>query len=133
MLPTYTVSPLEGITERADGATVTHARGNEPVTSAALLPGPDPIPSDFLRSALDGDPGLRVEYFDNPARSGSPALDRTEPYAGIYGGFFLFEGFNAASPHFPVQSNENTSGIRWTGTLTAPVTGTYRWPSPRTG
>ncbi|WP_286928973.1 MULTISPECIES: glycoside hydrolase family 3 protein [Aeromicrobium] len=125
VLPTYTVSPLEGITERADGATVTHARGNEPVTSAALLPGPDPIPSDFLRSALDGEPGLRVEYFDNPARSGSPALDRTEPYAGIYGGFFLFEGFNAASPHFPAQSNENTSGMRWTGTLTAPVTGTY--------
>lgn len=125
VLPTYTVSPLEGITSRAAGATVTHAPGTEPVTSTALLPGPDPIPSDFLTSAGDGAPGLRAEYFATPDLSGAPALDRTEPYAGIFGGFFLFEGFNSASPHFPVQTNENTASIRWTGTLTAPADGTY--------
>lgn len=125
VLPTYTVSPLEGITNRAAGATVTHSPGTEPVTSTALLPGPDPIPSDFLTSAGDGQPGLRAEYFSTPDRSGAPAVDRTEPYAGIFGGFFLFEGFNAASPHFPAQTNDNTTSIRWTGTLTAPADGTY--------
>lgn len=126
VLPTYTVSPLEGITARAGDAVVTHTAGNEPVTSAALLPGPDPIPSEYLTSALDAAPGLRVEYFDNPDLSGAPALDRTEPYAGIFGGFYLFQGFNAASPHFPQQTNANTAGMRWTGTLTAPVDGTYQ-------
>jgi beta-glucosidase len=126
VLPTYTVSPLEGISNRAEDTSVTYTAGNEPVTSTALLPGPDPIPSEYLTSALDADPGLRVEYYGNPELSGTPALDRTEPYAGIFGGFYLFEGFNAASPHFPRQTNENTAGIRWTGTLTAPVDGTYQ-------
>lgn len=125
VIPTSTVSPLEGIRARARGAVVTHAAGTEPVTSAALLPGPTPIPSDFLTSAGDGRPGLRVEYFDTPDLSGTPAVDRTEPYAGIFGGFFLFQGFNAASPHFPTQTNAHTSSIRWTGTLTAPADGTY--------
>lgn len=124
--PTRTVSPLEGIQARAGaGVTVTHEPGNDPVTSASLLPGPDPIPSDFLTSALDDGPGLRVEYFDTPDLSGDPAVDRTEPYAGINGGFFLFEGLNSQSPHFPLQTNDHTSSIRWTGTLTAPVDGTY--------
>lgn len=126
VIPTYTVSPLQGITARAGGATVTHVPGTDPVTSTALLAGPDPIPSDVLTSAGDGAPGLRVEYFANPDLSGAPALDRTEPYGGINGGFYFNRGFNSASPHFPTQTNDNTSSIRWTGTLTAPVDGTYQ-------
>ncbi|WP_019136739.1 beta-glucosidase [Cellulomonas massiliensis] len=133
VIPTSTVSPLEGIRDRARGAEVRFARGTEPVTSAALLPGPSPIPSDFLTSAGDGRPGLRVEYFDSPDLSGTPAVDRTEPYAGIFGGFFLFQGFNAASPHFPTQSNAHTSSIRWTGTLTAPADGRYRLAATSNG
>lgn len=126
VIPTRTISPLEGIQARAGaGVTVTHTPGTDPVTSAVLLPGPDAIPSDYLTSALGDGEGLRVEYFDTPDRSGEPAVDRTEPFAGIFGGFFLFEGFNAQSPHFPVQDNAHNAGIRWTGTLTAPVTGTY--------
>lgn len=126
VIPTRTVSPLAGIQARAGaGVTVTHTPGTDPVTSATLLPGPDPIPSDYLASALGDGEGLRVEYFDTPDLSGAPAVDRTEPIAGINGGFFLFPGLNAQSPHFPVQTNDHTSSIRWTGTLTAPVTGTY--------
>jgi beta-glucosidase len=126
VIPTRAVSPLAGIQARvAPGVTVTHTAGTDPVTSASLLPGPDAIPSDFLTSALGDGEGLRVEYFDSADLSGTPAVDRTEPFAGIYGGFFLFEGFNAQSPHFPVQDNNHNASIRWTGTLTAPVTGTY--------
>lgn len=124
--PTQTVSPLEGIQARAGaGVTVTHTAGNDPVTSASLLAGPDAIPSDFLTSALGDGAGVRVEYFDSADLSGTPAVDRTEPYVGINGGFYLFEGLNSQSPHFPVQTNEHNASIRWTGTLTAPVTGTY--------
>ena len=126
VIPTRTVSPLEGIRARvAPGVTVSHTPGTDPVTSAVLLSGPDAIPSDYLTSALGDGEGLRVEYFDSADLSGTPAVDRTEPFAGIYGGFFLFEGFNAQSPHFPVQDNLHNASIRWTGTLTAPQTGTY--------
>jgi beta-glucosidase len=131
--PTYTVSPLEGIRERVGPAVqVRHVRGSDPVTSAALIPGPDPIPSDFLTSALGDGPGLRAEYFSSTNFTGEMA-DRTDPYAAINGGFFLFEGFNAQSPHFPVQNRAMGASIRWTGQLTAPTTGTYELAVTTTG
>ncbi|MCW3492656.1 beta-glucosidase H [Microbacterium sp. SSM24] len=126
--PTYTVSPLEGIQSRvADGVAVNHLPGTDPVTSAALLPGPDPIASDYLTPPSGTGDGLRVEYFLNTELSGTPALDRIEPYAGLYGGFFLFGGLNANSPHLspPPASINGNSSVRWTGTLTPPVDGMY--------
>lgn len=131
--PTYTVSPLEGIQARVGpGVVVQHVAGADPVTSAALIGGPDPIPSDFLTST-DGTPGLRAEYFSTQDFSGTPIADRTEPYAAINAGFFLFEGFNAQSPHFPTQTRDMGPSIRWTGTLTAPVDGTYELAVTTTG
>ena len=130
VLPTYTVSPLQGITDRAgDGVEVTHLAGADPVTGTALLPGPQPIPSDYLTPSSGDGQGLRAEYFYNQDFSGTPALDRTEPYIGLNGGFFLFDGFNSASPHFPPQTrdlNSQNLSIRWTGSVTAPVDGTYQ-------
>ena len=130
VLQTYSVSPLQGISDRAaDGADVAHVAGADPVNSSALLPGPQPIPSDFLTPPDGAGNGLRAEYFYNQDFSGSPSLDRTEPYIGLNGGFFLYEGFNASSPHFPAQppalNNPNLS-IRWTGSVTAPADGTYQ-------
>jgi beta-glucosidase len=130
VLPTYTVSPLQGITERAgDGVQVTHIAGSDPVTGTALLPGPQPIPSDFLTPSSGEGQGLSAEYFYNQDFSGTPALGRTEPYIGLNGGFLLYEGFNASSPHFPTQPtslNTRDLSIRWTGSVTAPVDGTYQ-------
>ncbi|WP_258725019.1 beta-glucosidase [Cellulomonas sp. NS3] len=131
--PTYTVSPLEGIQDRVGaGVQVRHVAGSDPVTSAALIPGPDPIPSDFLTSALGDGAGLRAEYFSSDDFTGTIA-DRTDPYAAINAGFFLFEGFNAQSPHFPVQDRSMGASIRWTGQLTAPTTGTYELAVTTTG
>lgn len=128
--PTYEVSPLAGLTARAGGGVgVNHLAGSDPVTSAALLPGPQPIPSDFLTPSIGDGQGLRAEYFANQTFSGTPTLDRTEPYIGLNGGFFLFNGFNSASPHFPLQPQSLNSAdlsIRWTGSLTAPADGTYQ-------
>ncbi|TKR22945.1 beta-glucosidase [Cellulomonas hominis] len=132
--PTRTISPLQGIQDRVGaGVTVTHTPGTDPVTSASLLAGPDLVPSDFLTSALGDGAGVRVEYFDSADLSGAPAVDRTEPYVGINGGFYLFEGLNSQSPHFPLQTNEHTASIRWTGTLSAPVSGTYELAATSNG
>lgn len=136
VIPTYAVSPLEAIRERAGaGVTVRHSPGTDPVTSAAVLPGPGPVPSGLLTPPDGEGSGLRAEYFLNPDFSGTPELDRTDPYAAINGGFFIFEGFNAASPHFPEQpqSLNDDISIRWTGTLTAPVTGSYELALTSTG
>lgn len=129
--PTYTVSPLEAIAARAGGGVaVNHLAGADPVTSTAILPGPQPIPSDYLTPSLGDGQGLRAEYFSNQTFSGDATLDRTEPYVGINGGFLLFNGFNASSPHFPLQPQSLNSpdlSVRWTGTLTAPADGTYQF------
>jgi len=136
VMPTSSVTPLQGIRARAGaGATVQHIAGSDPVTSAAFLPGPDPVPSDFLAPPGGQGRGLRAEYFLNADFSGTPEIDRTDPYAAINGGFFLFKGFIAASPHFPEQprSLNSNSSIRWTGTLAAPVTGRYQLALTSTG
>jgi beta-glucosidase len=93
------------------------------------------VPSDFLAPAGSQGQGLHAEYFLNTEFSGTPEIDRTDPYAAINGGFFLFEGFEGASPHFPKQPgilSANVS-IRWTGTLTAPVAGAYQLALTSTG
>jgi beta-glucosidase len=134
--PTYGVSPLDAIRARAGaGVTVQFSPGSDPVTSVALLSGPEPVPSDFLSPSLGDGQGLRAEYFLNPDFSGTPALDRTEPYAGINGGFFIFSGLNAASPHFPPQTQIlNTNGsVRWSGQLEVPLTGSYELALTSTG
>jgi beta-glucosidase len=130
VLPTYAVGPLEAI-RRLAGANVTveHALSTDPITSAAILPGPDPLASDFLTPPDGSGHGLRVQYFTNPDFAGEPILDRTEPYAALNGGFQWWEGFAAPSLHAPLTPPralaDNQMSARWTGTLTAPVTGAY--------
>lgn len=132
--PTYTVSPLDGIGQRAGAAiAVEHAPGTDPVSAAALLPGPQPVPSSVL-TPPDADPcvhGLRAEYWDNPGFEGDPALVRTDPHVDLNFGFFVYRGFNAGSPNLPPTPGPSMAGpgalpsVRWTGTLTAPATGDY--------
>lgn len=128
--PTYAVPPLAGIQARAGaGVAVNHLAGTDPVTGTALLPGPQPIPSDFLTPSVGDGQGLRVEYFANQTFEGAPTMDRVEPYIGINGGFVLYGGLNSSSPHFPTQPqslNSTDLSIRWTGSVTAPVDGTYQ-------
>jgi len=134
--PTYTVSPLQAIRSRVGaGVTVQHIAGADPVTSAAWLPGPDTVPSDFLTPASGSGRGLHAEYFLNTDFSGTPEIDRIDPYAAINGGFFLFEGFEGASPNFPKQPGSLSAdvSIRWTGKLTAPVAGIYQLALTSTG
>jgi len=133
--PTYTVSALAGIRARAKGVDVKYIAGADPVTPVSFLPGPDPIPQGFLKPAKGQGSGLRAEYFLNPDFAGTPDIDRTDPYAAINGGFFLFPGFSASSPGFPdlPVSVNGKSSIRWSGTLSTPVTGSYTLALTSTG
>jgi len=128
--PTLQVSPLEAILSRLGGdVQVDWAYGTDGITPAALLPGPDPVPSALLSPGDDADeqPGLRARYWTNPTFSGEVFLERVDPQIDLNLGFFNFEGFNAASARvdkLPGDLNGQISA-RWTGDLRAPADGTY--------
>jgi len=130
--PTYTVSPLDGIRNRAgDAIAVEHAPGTDPVSAAALLPGPPPVSASVLTPspAGPGVHGLQAEYWDNPSFEGEPALIRTEPHVDLNFGFFCLSWLQCRvtesaanpgtvnrgpgrSPLGPVDRNAHRSGDR---------------------
>jgi beta-glucosidase len=123
--PAYQVTPFDAIRERAGaGVDVTHVAGTDPLSPAALLPGPPPVPSSFL-APPGGTPGqgLQGQYWANTTFTGDPAATEVDPVAAQNQGFYTF--FNAQSPHLPTPPNSGS--IRWTGTVTAPQSGTYRF------
>ena len=99
--PLYTVSPLQAITTAAAAhhVTVTYA-GAPPVNM-----GPDAIPGYALT--------LLAQYFNNASWLGTPVVSRVEPY--IDQNALPPAGVNSAS----------TYSVRWTGTLTPRVSGSY--------
>ena len=130
--PTAAVSPLAGITARAGaGTTVTYQPGADGVTEGSLLPGPAAIPSSVL-TPTGGSPaahGLAAQYWSNATFSGAPHLSQVDPGVNTDFGFQNFPGFNVASPkaHTPVGDFALTGDLsaKWSGTITAPATGTY--------
>jgi beta-glucosidase len=104
--PLYTVSPLAAITKRAGHSKVTYAEGMPPVNL-----GPQPaVPSSALQN-------LTASYYPNSTWSGTPTLTRAEPWIDT-------------DYHFvpPVTGLPATGwSVRWTGSLTAPVTGDYKF------
>ena len=103
------VSPLAGITSRAgDGVTVTYARGT--LGTAALTP----IPSSALTPSSGSGNGLTGTYY--------PAADFTgTPIGTEVDGNLDFTGTPS------IVGSATTWSAVWTGTLTAPATGDYRF------
>src|SRR6266702_6053922 len=125
--PTYLVSILEGIRQRAgEGVRVEYAEGVDPASAADLLPGPPLVPSSVLTSAGSGPEvhGLYAEYWTNTRFEGEPRLVRTDRQVALNLGFFNFGLFNASSLKTPEEFN-NAISVRWRGSLTAPATGQY--------
>jgi beta-glucosidase len=138
--PTYEVSPLEGLRDRARrlGATVTYAPGTDGINEGDDLPGPPPVPSSVLSTGgADPQPGLRAQYWSNTAFAGDPLVTETDPTVNVNYGFQNFPGFSAASPkatNSQAATNRAAAGdfgflgdlsARWTGQMTAPATGDY--------
>lgn len=124
---TRDTTPLDGLRAAlGDDVEITVVHGSDPVTTGALLPGPDAIPSSFF-STPEGKVGLRAEYWTNTDFLGDPFLTRTEGQIELMLGIHNFPGFNASSARWerlPGELNGRISA-RFTGTLTAPVTGDY--------
>ncbi len=125
--PTYLVSMLEGIRRRVgEGVRVQYAEGVDPGSAVDLLPGPPLVPSSVLTPASSSSEvhGLHAEYWTNTRFEGEPELVRTDRQVALNLGFFNYTIFNASSLKTPEEFN-NAISVRWTGSLTAPVTGEY--------
>ncbi|HEV7964099.1 MAG TPA: glycoside hydrolase family 3 N-terminal domain-containing protein, partial [Actinoplanes sp.] len=103
--PLYTVSPLAAITRRAGHSTrVTYAEGMPPVNL-----GPQPAVPGFALG------GLTASYYPNSNWSGTPALTRAEPW--------IDTDYHSVAPVTGLPATGWS--VRWSGSLTAPVTGDY--------
>ncbi|MET1039288.1 MAG: glycoside hydrolase family 3 C-terminal domain-containing protein [Aeromicrobium sp.] len=128
--PTRSVSPLEGITDRAGaGVDVSYSPGTDGISEGDLLPGPAPVPSSVLTPSEGTGQGLSATYWSNADFSGDPHLTQVDPNANVNFGFQNFPGFNVASPKIPTSRGDfgltGDLSARWTGTITAPETATY--------
>lgn len=107
------VSILEGIRSARPGMEIVHAPGCERAPSAFI-----PVPADYLGCRIDGQEhaGLAGEYHVGIDPQGDPALVRVD-------GQVAFRW--TLGPPAPGLPGDSYS-VRWTGWLTAPVTGSLR-------
>jgi beta-glucosidase len=107
---TGTVTPYEGIKARAgSGIDVEYAQGT---MASGQLPA---IQSQYFTPSSGTGSGLSGSYYPNATLSGEPTVTRVDPTISFT--------WTAASPA-PGLGSTNYS-VKWTGTLTPPVTGTY--------
>jgi beta-glucosidase len=127
--PTYSVSPLDGIRQRAGGGVrVDYAAGTDPITAAHLLPGLPPVPSSVLSPPGSGEHGFQAQYWSNTSFDGAPDISRVDAQVAVSLGFFSYQSVNASSvPQSLVQYTLSKFSARWTGTLTAPATGDFQF------
>ncbi len=104
------VTPLQGITSRAgSGVKVQYAEG-------VIANGGEPtITSQYLAPSSGSGPGLYAQFYNNMTLSGSPVLTRVDPQVDF--------NWNGNSPGSGVNADQWSA--KWTGTITAPQTGTY--------
>lgn len=106
----YSVSPLEGI-KNLIGNTI-DVQFEE---GCGLMGNLVTIPAQFLRSS-NGEQGLSAAYFNNRHLEGNAVLSRVDPQVDFSWGW--------AAPGEGI--NKGSYSVRWSGTLSAPVSGTYK-------
>ncbi len=133
--PSAPVTPLEGIRRKlGPNAKVLYARGSD---VAAGLPAFETVPPSALTTTA-GNPGLDAEYFN--ASNFDGALHRPRELTYPNSGKMIGAPAQPATPAFkridpkidfnwwdraPKGLNDDDFGVRWTGFITAPSTGTY--------
>jgi beta-glucosidase len=124
--PTYQVSLVDGIRDRAPGGVdVEYAPGTDPVGPTSMLPGPAAAPSSIFASPGGGS-GLQATYFSSTDLSGDPITTRTErgvrfETSFLGGGPFFGSLYGSQLPQTPSDARS----ARYTGTFTVPRSGDY--------
>ncbi len=109
--PSRIYTPLEGIKNKVSANTkVLYSPGMYP--TGVIF---EPIAGEFLSNG--NTKGLKAEYFNNRELKGEPALTRTDEQVDFKWG--------SDSPEKEV--NADNFSVRWTGKLTAPETGKYKF------
>jgi beta-glucosidase len=101
-VPARPVTALAGIRDQFKGAEIVY----EPGTNFNVAP--SSVPSDVLRTE-DGEAGLKAEFFDNDALTGTPIDARIDPQISSTG--------SRKAPN---------AAIRWTGWLVPKESGSYK-------
>jgi len=112
LTPNYSISPYDGIVERA-GANVAINYTLGVVGQDGVV-----IPSSALTVPDGSLHGLHADYFLGDILQGQPVVSRTDPQVD-------FDWDNAVDR--PTGVPHEHFSIRWTGNVTAPVTGEYKF------
>ncbi len=115
-LPSHPVTILQGIRNKlGSNVDVSYVQGVKPIEQSALF---RDIPAQFLHAPTDHlGTGLFGEYFDNGDLRGRPAVTRFDTTTRFY--------WDMGSPGGGIPVDHFS--IRWTGTLTVPSSGIYRF------
>ncbi len=114
VVPGKVITPLAGIQARAPhGTKVTYAEGTSGVVPLPV------VATGVLTPSSGSGHGLSGSFFSSatPTWSGKPIATRIDP---------TLDFKSAASPLTPIPGTTAQSGV-WTGTLTPPTTGEYRF------
>jgi beta-glucosidase len=106
------VTPLEGIERQFPAAEVRYALGATYTAATPAL-----VPSTFLVPPEGREPGVLVEYFDNPDLQGEPRLRRSEPRP--------YFDMGMEDPAVVAAVGHEKYSVRWRATLTPPASGEY--------
>ena len=110
-VPLHPVTPLDGIKHQFPATTIIYAQGSTLATGVEV-----PVPRNAFTSA-SGAPGLQAEYFNNPDWTGAPVA--TANAATVQ-----YDWHDA----YPLpEITTHTYSVRWSGQLTVPAAGTYRF------
>src|SRR5215813_9633421 len=110
--PSRATTPLAGIRAHVSASTrVLNAVGTT-LTEVSVIP----VPGTALRGP-NGESGLRADYFANRNLEGTPTLRRVDETVNFDW------GMSNPAPGLPADD----FSVRWTGKLTAPVSGKYRF------
>ena len=110
-VPADPITPLRGIREALPNTRVLHSVGSDLAEGFPVM--------QVARGALftpDGQPGLRVEYFDNRTLQGAPVFTGTDSVVDV--------NWDHGAPRSGL--NPDSFSVRWTGVLKPAHTGTYR-------
>lgn len=112
-VPSQPILPLTGLENAFGVDQIRYAQGSPYVSEL-----PVPVPRTLLHPA-EGDSrfGLKGEYFDNVEFQGAPSMTRVDPQVSF--------DWDAASPDKRISPSH--FGVRWTGTIQAPVAGDYNF------